>query len=239
MNNNELIENSWYETELINYLEFKPPLKDSLYQKVGEIIDELHSEIVLDYGCGAGNQIAYLLTSTQVDIFDITREYVDTACKTYKDTHRIVPYYSTNEIPNNQYDAFILNLVWLCLRNEEEMNELFDTIRRIVKRNGHIIVTITNPYAEDMEFSYYKSEFTTGEKEFNYFKNGEPYKVYIKDSTKSVFIDYHWTFEFTLNKFISNKFELVKFMELKDIPFHNDVNYKLNPYFLLVFRNNN
>lgn len=227
----------WMDNDLQSFLRFLPPLKHKLYSSVAKRLTEYGCNKVLDYGCGEGNQMAFLNNKLEVDLYDINKSFSFSAYNKYKESFELLNLVEDAKLfRKSVYDAVIVNMVWMCLKDKAEINLLLDNLLKIKKDDGIILLSITNPYSRELEFSYYETEYSKNEKTFNYANNGEAFDVFIKNEPKTIFTDFHWTMEFTFKTLFEKKLELEEFIELKDETFNGYSNPKIPPYILLILK---
>jgi hypothetical protein len=112
-------------------------------------------------------------------------------------------------------------------------------LRRIKKKNGKLIITITHPCFRQYPYSTFFTEYYR-DKKFNYFLDGDKFKVFIRDpivNTHVSFYDYHWTLSTSINLILKNGLLLQEIIELPDFKTGNFFyNQKYPPYLLLIFQ---
>jgi len=217
-----------------NFYKDYPALKYKAYKDIGTYINEKKIKKILDFGCGDGKQLEFIDKKIVTDLYDINEEALKKASKKLKNSKSSV-FNITNDIKKNTYELVVFSLVLMCLSNEKELNEIVKSFKGFLKKNGEVIVLITHPAFRDKEFSYYETNVTSN---FNYFNEGFPFKVSLKNVKHEIFFtDYHWTISKTINLFISKGFELLKMVELQDTNTENDFyNKSFSPYMKLIFK---
>jgi len=225
--------NFWEQDNVEEFLSFMPPLKKSLYTKVSEIIEDTDSRHIMDYGCGEGNQLLYLRKALKVDLYDINFESAREAYKKFKNNRNVYLIESINEELNNRYDCVIVNMVWMCISNEKEINSLLNNIKLILKDAGRVIFSMTHPCFRDKAFSYFETDYSRSNKDFRYAQEGEIFNVFIRNEHKTVFQDYHYSLQFFFKKMIEFNFDIEEFIELEDEKFKGNVNSNFPPYIIV------
>ena len=187
-----------------------------LHPEMARLVNIQNPKNVLDFGCGDGRLINLLNKNTDVDIYDKNSEMVDIAES--KLGNRIKnAYRELDDIENDKYDAVILGMVLVCIDNIDEFDTVLQKIRFAKRQTGYLYVSITHPCFREKEFSNFKTSFGSSQS-FNYFEEGEPFTVKIKDDTPPgvAFTDYHWSLSFTINSFIKAGFSIEEMLELRD-----------------------
>lgn len=225
--------NSWIYNDYSKFLQFCPPLKQKLYSIVANGTSDCST--ILDYGCGEGNQIHFIDTKKEITLYDINPKYTTMAFNRFHKTHNLKSITQIAELPSKYFDSIILNMVWMCLQNEDEMNELLTTIFNAKKDTGIIYLSITNPYSRFLDYSYYSSDYSKC-REFKYSKNGEKFKIYIKDEVNSEFEDFHWTMEFTIAKLKEFGLKIDSLIDIEDEQYNGYANTTMPPYQLLILK---
>ncbi len=227
--------NSWISNDYSNFLRFCPPLKRKLYSLIARQIESSESNTILDYGCGEGNQIGFLNASKDIYLYDVNESYTSIAYSRNNKTHKLTQLFDGTSIRESYFDAIIVNMVWMCLQNESEIDDFLNIISKAKSKNGCIYLSITNPYSRDLDYSYYSTDYSNG-KRFTYANNGEKFKVFIKDNRNSTFQDFHWTMEFTFSKIKEFGLSVESIINIDDEPYNNYRNKKVPPYQLLIIK---
>jgi SAM-dependent methyltransferase len=230
-----IMKNDWKTKTLQKFVSFEPPLKEKLYNTVANYINKNIDKKVLDFGCGDGNQVKYLDASINIFLHDINKNFVDRTLNKYSKKFKLNAIDIENIEFSSSFDSIIFNMVWMCLSSEKEVDETLNILHKLIRKDGFLYVSITNPYSRNMNYSYYYTDYFLG-RDFSYEKNGEPFEVYIKDTEKSSFKDFHWTLEYTINKLIEFGFFIVKVDEISDVPFEGFANNLIPPYLLLILK---
>lgn len=229
--------NHWIDDRVHEFLHFVPPLKKELYYRVAEIVSENQCQKILDFGCGDGNQIPYLTGDIQYDLYDVNHFAALRAFEKYSHSRSNLSLLKDiHSAQSSSYDGVILNMVWMCLEDEYQISQIVSEMRRVKREKGLTVVSLTNPYVRNHKFSYFDTEYSIGERPFEYSKNGEPFKVFIKDPTETVFTDYHWRMDFTLEVFVNAGFMIEKLVDIADVPYKDFANHSVPPYSIIVLR---
>lgn len=191
-----------------------------LYPCLQNEIKDLKFSKLIDYGSGDGCFLKYLNLSN-ADLFDINKGYIEQAKSNLKGEFNF--FINKYDLVNNKYDLIICNLVLMELDSEERFNELLETMYRISTSDVHIFFSITHPCFLCENFDSYQNDFTLGNKEFIYSKNGEPYNVYFQDKNNNTVTvrDYFWNLSFIFNKITSYNFILTKTIETESKNYSN------------------
>lgn len=227
----------WSEEDNVDsFLKFMPPLKQKLYKNVAEILEKKKAANILDFGCGNGNQLEFLNDRIEVGLYDINSAVARKTFSKYASTKNVFLIEDINAKQNPRFDAIVVNMVWMCLNGEEEVNEFFKQIKRIKQKYGIIILSMTHPCFRDDLFSYFHTTYTTSEKLFDYTKEGDPFEVVIKNECNSVFTDYHYSLTYFFKKLREHKLFLCEFKELWDEEYNQTVNKRFTPYILTTIK---
>lgn len=218
------------------FLKFMPPLKQKLYKQVADFVRERQITDVLDFGCGNGNQIEFLDNNIKIGLYDINKTIANDTFLKYTQTKNV---FLIDDITNNttsKFNAIIVNMVWMCLNGEFEVNEFFKQLKQLKQENGIIILSMTHPCFRNELFSYYHTAFTTSEKLFDYTKEGDAFDVVIKNEEHSVFTDYHYSLTLFFKKLKEFELEMIDFVELCDEEYNLTVNKRFTPYILTTLK---
>lgn len=218
------------------FLKFMPPLKQKLYKQVADIVSERQIANVLDFGCGNGNQLEFLDNDVKIGLYDINKTIANDTFIKYTQTKNVFLIEDINEQTTPKFNAIIVNMVWMCLNGEVEVNEFLKQLKQLKQENGIIILSMTHPCFRDELFSYYHTAFTTSEKLFDYTKEGDAFDVVIKNEEHSVFTDYHYSLTFFFKKMKEFEFEMIDFVELWDEEYNLTVNKRFAPYILTTLK---
>lgn len=218
------------------FLKFMPPLKQKLYKNVAEILEDNKAKSVLDFGCGNGNQLEFLNENIEVGLYDINKVIASETFSKYSKTKNVSLVNNVNEMKPNYYDAIVVNMVWMCLNGEKEVNEFFKQLKLAKKEDGIIILSMTHPCFRDELFSYYHTSYTTSEKLFDYSLEGDSFNVVIKNEAHSVFTDYHYSLTFFFKKLRKHNLHLIDFTELWDEEYNLTINKRFSPYILSTIK---
>jgi len=225
--------NFWKQDSVDEFLSFIPPLKRSLYSKVSKIIEDTESNHILDYGCGEGNQVLFLNKELNIDLYDININSAKSAYDRFKDDKVVKLVKSVSREQKNKYDLVIINMVWMCIPSENEIDSILGDINLVLKDTGKAVFSMTHPCFRDKNFSYYETDYSRNKKKYNYNREGEAFEVYIRNSNKTVFQDYHYSLQFIFKKMKEFNFNIDQLIELKDEGFKEKVNLNYPPYLII------
>ena len=226
----------WSEDENADtFLKFMPPLKQKLYKNVADILEGNSVKSVLDFGCGNGNQLEFLKSDIEVGLYDINRAIARETYSKYVKSKKVSIVDEIN-VSSNQYDAIVVNMVWMCLNGEENVDEFFIQIKQAKSKDGIIILSMTHPCFRDELFSYYHTSYTTSEKLFDYRLEGDSFDVIIKNDSHSVFTDYHYSLTYFFKKLKEHGLNLIDFTELWDEEYNLTINKRFTPYILTTIK---
>lgn len=218
------------------FLKFMPPLKQKLYKNIADIIKERNINRILDFGCGNGNQLEFLQDDIEIGLYDLNKVVAAETFNKYKVSKKVSFIdYITNESTNN-FDAIIVNMVWMCLNGEKEIDQFFNQIKKAKSDKGIVILSMTHPCFRDKLFSYYHTGYTTSKKLFDYTDEGAPFEVVIKNESHSAFTDYHHSLTYFFNKIKQHGLEMTEFKELYDEEYNLTLNKRFTPYILTILK---
>jgi|AntRauTorcE11898_2_1112593.scaffolds.fasta_scaffold21048_2 SAM-dependent methyltransferase len=202
---------------------------------ITKMIQDLNPTHILDYGCGDAYMAKLLSPDIKVDLYDRNQKSLD---KVFQSIERenCFKISSENEIPENLYDCIVLSFVLVCIDSEEEQARIIKKLRSALKKgSGTLIITNSHPCFLQYEFTAFNTSFEPSN--FNYFKNGQPYDVSIKQPNNNpsvTFTDYQWQLSFWINLAIECGFELKKMIEVPDKSYKDLKENKLYPPFLIL-----
>ncbi len=229
--------NFWSKEDSANtFLKFMPPLKQKLYKNVAKIIEDNGIKRVLDFGCGNGNQLEFLKDDIEIGLYDINKVIASETFAKYEDSKQISLIEDIANESINSFDAIVVNMVWMCLSDENEVDRFFNQINKAKSENGIIILSMTHPCFRDKLFSYYHTTYTTSEKLFDYKVEADPFEVVIKNESHSVFTDYHYSLTYFFDKLKQHGLQMIDFVELYDEEYNLTVNKRFTPYILTILK---
>jgi len=229
--------NFWSEDDNADtFLKFIPPLKQKLYKNVAEILQEKQATSVLDFGCGNGNQLEFLNDDVKIGLYDINRAIAKETFSKYSKSKNVSLIKDINAETTPRFNAIVVNMVWMCLSGEAEVEEFFEQLKKLKQEDGIIILSMTHPCFRDELFSYFHTAYTTSEKLFDYLTEGDAFEVIIKNEGKTVFTDYHYSLTYFFRKLKEHELQLIDFMELYDEEYNLTVNNRFTPYILTTIK---
>ncbi len=161
-------------------------------------IKEYKPKTILDYGAGKCKIANSLVNDYKCYVFDIDLKTLNDRAS--KEVIKV------EEIDNfkDKVDLVISNLV-LCNVNEEWDNKILNNVSRILKKNGHAIISVCNPFFDSID----NTELRTKGYDGDYTQN----KFYTKLSLYGPKDDYHRPFKYYENLFKRNGFEIKEIIE--------------------------
>ncbi len=141
---------SWNENadEWINTLEEKKISSREITNKaIVDVISELGTKKILDCGCGEG-----WLTRSMTKIgkncvgIDATSKLIENAKSKGSETFHIMSYddiSSEVQIPESPFDTVVFNF---CLYLKDGLLQLFEGIKKVILKNGYIVIQTIHPY---------------------------------------------------------------------------------------------
>lgn len=216
---------------------FQESKENVLYPAMVDLITGHRVSRLLDYGCGDGRFLHFLPPSVEVCVYDRSEEMLTLAKRLTGG--RINQFYQdADQIPANSFDAVVVSLVLVCIDNEAEYVQVLQDVYRVLKPGGIGIFAVTHPCFRQYGYSDFYTSYCQAPN-FNYFNEGEPFRVTMTDEKKGEsisFNDYHWTLSFTINKTIETGLVLEKVVETKDDNSAAKFNDEKSPYLIVVAR---
>ncbi len=206
-----------------------------LRHSISKLIDKKRAKYILDYGCGDGRLIKYLKNNYDISVFDPSPKMLDLSRRNYGSRIN-KSYLKKSMLPNNYFDVVICCLVLMTIRRRKEFIKTIENLYRTTNEEGIVLLTITHPCFRMMKFSEFDTWYTNN-KPFNYFAEGDPFKVTIFDRklNKSVsFLNFHWSMSFTLNAISKAGFQFLKMIEVKDSAGKKRSNNRVPPFVTIV-----
>jgi len=122
------------------YAIFPRKKEEILDLKILEIIKNISPKSLLDYGAGKCKTASMIRNATGTDVY-----VYDTDIPTIEKYGQSFPKYITNNKRfDNKFDVVILNIV-LCIIDNEMVNDILRNVKKAIKQDGKVIVTICNP----------------------------------------------------------------------------------------------
>lgn len=172
---------------------YKEDLHDDI---VLGLVDEYEPKNILDYGAGKCKLANALSSRHNVAVFDVDTETIKSRA-----LPNVKIYDNAEEIPPQEYDVILNNLVLCCVENETA-EEIVRNIVRALKKSGHVVLSICNPFFNNVQ----NTELRTNGLHGNY----EHAEMYVKHTTvgSPVRKEYHRPIEYYLNLFERNGLRL-------------------------------
>lgn len=206
----------------------------TLHKEIAENISSFNPIEILDFGCGNGKILESFPTISKYKftLYDPEQNAINEAIKKFSIYRNIHYELDSKKLPKNYYDVVIFCNVIMVIQTKEELEKTIQILKRVKKLGGVLYVGLTHPCFLDRQFSTYENDFTLKNQSFNYFSNGDKYKVYMKQEDKTIVIkDFFWNLSVILNLFLTNGFTLQEIKELKDIENNN-----FSPFLILKLK---
>lgn len=210
-----------------------------LLPKIAAIIAEFQAKSILDYGCGEG-YLAENIENKQIDfhLYDISNVMLEIANQNISskgfESYKILK--TRSEIVSRKYDVVVSSLVLMTIGDDDEYLQVLRDLKNARTEDGFIIIGITHPCFRQSLFSTHHTEFSLGEP-FNYFKNNEPFEVYLRSSkseTTIQFKDFHHNLTYVFSKLKEAGITVDEIIELEDRSIENSYyNLSFPPYLIL------
>jgi ubiquinone/menaquinone biosynthesis C-methylase UbiE len=179
----------------------------------------LEGKRIIDYGCGEGD-LAFKLASNGAEVLgvDVSTEMIQSAREKWDNPNLCFEQVYDNEIPadDSSIDSVVSNLVLVMIPSLHGIRKVIEESHRVLRQNGRLVFTITNPSFVDKEFSVYRNIFEDG---FRYNEVGQPYQFVLrtengKEITDPTFRDYHYRWEDYINTVCESGLRLERVKEI-------------------------
>ena len=175
-------------------------------------IDEIHGLNILDLGCGTGHFSRDLTKMGGICTgIDKSNKSIEIAKGIEGKKKLGIKYYCLNGanlegIKSNFFDKVIIFQVLMNVPKENEIKNIFNEVKRVLKIHGEIIFSIFHPslirnYRDNLREIILP-------KDYNYFNNSINYKAkhLLTDFSWMEFKNTHWTLEFIFKILRANNF---------------------------------
>ena len=203
------------------------------------IDNNLESKVILDLGCGYGENTNFLLNrkASRVVGVDISQNMIDLANKFNKKDNTEYLCMDMQDIDkiNLKFDLIISSL---AIHYVKDYESLINKIYNLLNDNGVFIFSLEHPITiapkEGKKWNYDDNGNPTGFVLSHYQESGERNIFWLTDNV----IKYHRTFSQIINGLIDNKFEINKVLESKPVNPYIDNKRNIEcihkPYFLII-----
>ncbi|QYO65281.1 class I SAM-dependent methyltransferase [Leptolyngbya sp. 7M] len=205
-----------------------------LHPALAALINDLAPAQLLDYGCGDTRILDIIDRNILIDVHDKNEEMLQLA--RHRNAGRIHNYFlDRSEILSDEYDAVLVSMVLMTLDNEEEHQDVLETVNRVKKPSGYAYIAVSHPCFRDRQFSNFRTSFGS-EQTYSYLTKGVPFNVYLEDDTPPsvAFTDFHWPLSFTLNGIIETGMSIVKLIETPDDASSERCNPGASPFVVII-----
>ncbi len=219
------------------YFQIKESRLETVFVFVHDIIKKRNPKKILDYGGGDGSfSIACAdLPIKSIFSYDPSPKITKLAKKKCEKIEKINVIQTTSSLSPASFDVISMNAVWMCLSAEDVCFSVFDDIRRLLKPDGLLIISVTHPCFRNIEFSSYRTNFDLK----NYLNNGSKFNVEIFDASHKLHIeDTHWNLSKMTSQLFDSGFYIEKLCELADI-FSIDTRQEGSPWLVILSRKKN
>lgn len=208
-----------------------------LFPEILKIIQEKKDcAKILDYGCGDGSLASLFNKNMEIGLFDIDERPLEKAGERLAGQNFLI-FTDDKAIPHQYYDVITNSLVMMTIDNKNLYKQILINMKNAKKPDGIVIIAVTHPCFRQFTFSTHLTEYSQG-KEFDYFKEGEPFKVYLTDietDEKVHFTDFHWSLTFALNAILETGMQIIKIKELADMKYkEHSYNHLVSPFMIIV-----
>ncbi|MGC8478438.1 MAG: class I SAM-dependent methyltransferase [Candidatus Micrarchaeia archaeon] len=190
-------------------------------------LGNLHGKKVLDVGCGPGLHAAMLAKSGAIVYgIDQSEKMIELAKKHTPGANFIVGDIYHMPYKSEFFDAAFASYV---VHYFSDLDSAFKEIRRVMKKGGIFVYSITNPFKEVTHHlpgrPFYMRKFE------NYFDEGERKVTWFKNTKNESVIPFiHRTFETYIKSALRNGFEIIDYLDAKPLPTMKDINKHIYDY---------
>jgi SAM-dependent methyltransferase len=213
--------------------------KTILFPAIAEQIDLSEGQNILDYGGGDGGFLEFFVhNKVNKYLYDPSEGMIRFA---EKKRHSITQFNTSDlNLPNKFFDIITLIHVVTVIKENEELNRIFDRIHSLLNDSGTLIIGLTHPAFKHNFFSTFHTDFSSGKIDFAYLEDGLPYDLYLQGNTKEKFVVfecYHRPISSILNMAISNGFLISRILEIPDNDSNNpNRKFLFPPFLVLIFK---
>ncbi|NUU96479.1 hypothetical protein XO10_09470 [Marinitoga sp. 1135] len=190
------------------------------------LIGNVNGLKILDAGCGAGYYMELMINKGAKEVvgIDFSENMVAAAKRRIKDNGKVFLHNLNEDLPfeDSYFDLIISSLT---LHYVKDLNKVFMELSRVLKKDGHIVISIHHPM---MTYLYFQIE--------NYFE-----EVLLEDRINGIPVFfYHRPLEMIINAFAKNNLFIERIIEPKPIKKfmeQDEKNYKKlmkKPQFILI-----
>ncbi len=225
----------WNTEEVERLYKAENPEQAIIQPIIAKQIVELNPAHILDYGCGDAYMAKILPDNINIDLYDRNQQSLEKVFQTLNKPN-CKRLYDESDFQNDFYDCIVLSFVLVCVDSLEDQYRILRKLRAALKKSsGTLIITNSHPCFLQYEFTAFKTNLSP--ENFNYFNNGNPYEVSIKQPNGNpavTFTDYQWQLSVWINMAIECGFALQEMIEVTDQPYKNLTENKLYPPFLIL-----
>ena len=185
---------------------------------IREILDRRNTRSIVDFGCGDGRFLSYLLGSDtkpqyldlalyepSEGMFKLALDRWGTHCKVVK---------QVDELPKQQWDAVMQVAVWMCLPNDRACIKMLTEVSDLLMPGGLFVAAVTHPSFRTIPYGTFRTNFDMSK----YHDQGSSFDVEIGIAGQTVDItDYHWNFDSMTRQLDATGFRLHRIHELRDL----------------------
>lgn len=118
-------------------------------------------------------------------------------------------------LKGNNYDAVVLNAVWMSFGSQGESIRTLGKISALLRANGTLLASVTHPCFRPHRFSTFQADF----KQQWYRDSGRRFQVVMGGGKHRVeFTDTHWTLEDMSSQLAAARFSIRRLWEIPDVP---------------------
>lgn len=216
------------------YYQIKESRFETAFIFVRDIIKKINPNRILDYGGGDGSfSIACAdLPIKSIFSFDPSPKITKLAKKKCEKIEKIKVLQSTSSLPPASFDVISMNAVWMCLSTEDVCLSVFADIRKLLRSDGLLIISVTHPCFRNITFSSYCTNFDLKD----YLNNGTKFNVEIFDAYHKIQIeDTHWNLSKMTSQLFDSGFNVEKLCELAD-KFSIETRQEGSPWLVILSR---
>jgi hypothetical protein len=225
----------WSTEEVERLYKAENPEQAIIQPIIAKQVVELSPSYILDYGCGDAYMAKILPDNINIDLYDRNQQSLEKVFQTLNKPN-CKRLYDESDFQNDFYDCIVLSFVLVCVDSLEDQYRILRKLKTALnKSSGRLIITNSHPCFLQYEFTAFKTNLSP--ENFNYFNNGNPYEVSIKQPNGNpavTFTDYQWQLSVWINMAIECGFALQEMIEVTDQPYKDLTENKLYPPFLIL-----
>lgn len=181
------------------------------YPVVEELLGNIRSKSILDYGCGTGTFSRFLHSKGAVVTgVDVSENMIEVAKKNKPDgiSYSAITSGDLDSIPLNSFDFVVSNFVLCTISSKEEISNILRQIYRVLKKDGSFIFMNSNwDKSNGREFISFRLDPCKN------LISGSPITAIIKSDPPIPLYDYFWSIDDYQKMLMDSGFKINQFRE--------------------------